>query len=121
VQLTLCSTLTIQQATPYSIICCKAKKEIDFLQDGGKMKKGKKFDHHGLISTGIQNIFHLPDPPTFSSVPTVKILTHIMEIIFYIYNRHGFEMCIITKNFAEQGPSKFFESFKNVVLVLIWF
>ncbi len=83
------------------------------------MKKGKKIDHHSLIS--IQNLCHLPDPPTSSLVPTFKILTHIMEIIFYLYNRHGFEMCIIAKNFAEQGPSKFFVSSQNPVSVLIKF
>ena len=38
-----------------------------------------------------------------------------MEIIFDLFNRHGFEMCITAKNFAEQGPSKFFVSLKNAV------
>jgi hypothetical protein len=44
-----------------------------------------------------------------------------MEIIFDLFNRHGFEMCIIAKNFAEQGPSKFFVSLKNAVSDLVQF
>jgi hypothetical protein len=48
-----------------------------------------------------------------------------MEIIFDLFNRHGFEMCIIAKNFAEQGPSKFFVSLKKCSfrfsLVLVYY
>jgi hypothetical protein len=44
-----------------------------------------------------------------------------MEKIFDLFNRHGFEMCIIDENFAEQGPAKFFVSLKNAVSVLIEF
>jgi hypothetical protein len=63
VQLTVSSTLPIQQATPYSISCSKEEKEKDYLQDGDKMKKGKNIDHHDRGTIPI--VCHLPDPPTF--------------------------------------------------------
>ncbi len=68
VQLTVSSTLPIQQAIAYSISCCKAEKDTFFLQDGDKIKKGKNIDHWRTIP----NIGHLPDPPTFSMVPTFQ-------------------------------------------------
>jgi hypothetical protein len=39
VLLTVSTTLPIQQAIAFSISCGKAEKEIDLLQDGGKIKK----------------------------------------------------------------------------------
>jgi hypothetical protein len=77
VQLTVSSTLPIQLAIAYSISCSKAEKEIDVLQTGGKIKKGKNI--HLLGPRTIPNICHLPDPPTFSLVPYFKV--HI----FYVF------------------------------------
>ncbi len=69
-QLTVSSTLPIQQAIAYSISCSKEEKEIDLL-DGGKIEKGKNIDHHSPGT--IPNICHLPDPPTISLVPIFKV------------------------------------------------
>ncbi len=44
---------------------------MDFIQDGGKIKKQKNIDHHG--SKYILIVCHLPMPPTFSLVPTFKV------------------------------------------------
>jgi hypothetical protein len=52
--------LSIQHAIAHSISWSKAEKEIDLFQDGGKIKKGKNIDHHGI------------DPPTFPLVPSFK-------------------------------------------------
>jgi hypothetical protein len=65
VRIKVSSTLPIQQAIAYSISCSKAEKEIDFLQDGCKIKKGKNIDHHPKIC-------QLPDSPSFSLVATFK-------------------------------------------------
>jgi hypothetical protein len=70
VRLTVGSTLPYHQAIAYSTSCSKAVKEIDLLQDGGKIKQGKIFDHHSART--IPNICHLQDPPTFLLVPTFK-------------------------------------------------
>jgi hypothetical protein len=42
VRIKVSTTLPIHQAIAYSISCCKAEKEIDFLQDGGKKEKKKE-------------------------------------------------------------------------------
>jgi hypothetical protein len=39
-----------------------AEKEIDFTQDGGKLKRQKDIYHHGPKPLSI--ICHLPDPPS---------------------------------------------------------
>jgi hypothetical protein len=46
------------------------KRKREFLQDGDKFQKGKKIDHQGLRVRTIPNICQLPDPRTFSLVPT---------------------------------------------------
>jgi hypothetical protein len=71
VQLTVSSTLPIQQAIAYSISCSKAEKETDVLQTGGNIKKGKNIHLHGPRT--IPNICKLLDPPTFSLVPSFKV------------------------------------------------
>ncbi len=80
-QLIVSSTLPIQQAIAYSISCAKTEKEIDLLQDGGKIKKGKNIHHHSPGT--ILNICHLQDPPTISLVPTFK--TRSDQLAFYMF------------------------------------
>jgi hypothetical protein len=49
-----------------------------FIQDGDKIKIQKDICHHGPKPIPI--IFQLPDPPTFSLLPTFKYYTYVRYI-----------------------------------------
>jgi hypothetical protein len=83
VQLTIGSTLPIQHAGHYLFNQLKQSEKgntVDLLQDGGKIKKEKSIDHHRPRT--FPKICHLPDPPTFSLVPTFKksLRTHMYRM-----------------------------------------
>ena len=80
-RLTVSSTLPIQQVIAYSISCSKAEKEIDLLQDGGKILKGKNIDHHSPRI--IPNICHLPDPPTL--IHTVYVINKEWKLFLTLH------------------------------------
>jgi hypothetical protein len=57
------STLPIWKAVAFSIRCRKAETEINFIQDGGKIKRQKDINHH--VPKHSPTICHLGDPPRF--------------------------------------------------------
>jgi hypothetical protein len=66
---------------PLPIQSAVAEKEIDFIQDGSKIRRKKSIDQHGPIT--MLDICHLPDPlVSHWSLPLMTISTLVYSSVF---------------------------------------